>query len=456
MSTQAPETRRRANKEVREAPERAQLWPPPEGTWVALAGLLPIFAAHYFYAALYSETAFSLVMAEAVVLGVLLTRGASRRDLVRMRGLTAPAMLFGLVILVGVVQLTPWAPGGPHPVWAYVGYGPGSTTIDRSSTVAELIKLMGLACIFLVGALTGASDRRARAAVNVTLGLGLILALWAFFGSVTGSLYQSSDRRLEGHFLNANTAGTFMACLLVLSLAVLFRQLRTGSRQDRVVRAAPVGAFALTFAICLLMTASRGAAGALIAALIAFGGLHLFSAKVKISRVLLIGLATLVVGAVVIFIAGDLVIDRFSRTDRDTVLRTAVWAEHWQAFLRSPLLGYGLGSSETVNQTLINSANYSTLWNIKAILNVYLQWLEQAGLVGAIAMFGCIGSILVTTTWRALARSRMTLILFGLISVDVVFLAHGATDFALDAFSMAAMWSYFLGLQLALSQGSSR
>ncbi len=456
MSREAPETRRRARKEVREAPERTRLWPPPEGTGVALAGLLPIFAAHYFYAALYSETAFTLVMVEAVVLAVLLTRDAFRKDLVRMRGLTAPAMLFGLVILVGVLQLTPWAPGGAHPVWAYVGHGPGSTTIDRSSTVAELIKLLGLACIFLVGALTGASDRRARAAVNVTLGLGFVLALWAFFGSVTGTVYQTQGHRLEGHFLNPNTAGTFMAFMLVLSLAVLLRQLRAGSGQDRIARAVPMGAVALTFAICLLMTASRGAAGALIAALVVFGGLQLFSAKVKISRALLGGLAGLVVGGVVIFIAGDLVIDRFSRADRDAVVRTAIWAEHWQAFLRSPLLGYGLGTSETVNQTLINTANYSTLWNIKAILNVYLQWLEQAGLIGAIAMFACIGFILFTTISGALARSRMTLILFGLIAVDVVFLAHGATDFALDAFSMAAMWSYFLGLQLALSQGSSR
>lgn len=455
MSTEAPQHKKSARSEASKAPEQTRIWPPPEGTWIAAAGLLPIFAAHYLYAALYSETAFSLVMVETIVLGALLSRRALRKDLTRMRNLAVPALFFAIVILVGVIQLTPWAPGGPHPVWAYVGHSPGSTTIDRSSTVAELIKLLGLACIFLVGALTGASDRRARTAVNLLMWLGLALALWAFLGRVSGTIYQLGPR-LEGHFRNPNTAGTFMACMLVLTLALLFRQLRTGGPRDRVPRALPLGAVALTFAICLVMTASRGGAIALVAALIVFATLQVFSAKIKITRALLLGLAALLVGGVVLYIAGDRVIDRFSQTDGDVMVRTAIWAEHWRAFLASPLLGYGLGTSEVVNKTLITTANYPTLWAIKAILNVYLQWLEQAGILGAAAMFACIGSVILSTLSGTLRRSRMTLILCGLLAVDTVFLVHGFTDFALDAFSMAAMWSYLLGLQLSLSQGSSR
>ena len=456
MSTEAPVTKKRARPSASEPPQRAGIWPPPEGTWIALAGLLPIFVAHYLYAALYSETAFTLIMAEALVLAALLLRSSLRSDLGRMRGLMLPAVFFAMVISVGLLQLTPWAPGGPHPVWGYVGRGPGSTSIDRSSTVVELIKLMGLACIFLVGGITGASDTRARAAIHVTLGLGLVLALWAFFGSVTGTIYSTGGRRLEAHFLNPNTAGTFMACMLVLSTALLLRQFRTARPADRIVAVAPVAAVGLTFAVCLLMTASRGAVAALVVALAVFVGLQLFSAKLKLSRAVLIGLASVVVGGFAIYVAGDLVIERFMSTDRDAVVRTAIWSEHWQAFLASPLLGYGVGSTETVNKTLISATNYSTLQNIKAILNVYLQWLEQAGLVGAIAMFACVGTVVLTTIVGSIRRTRMTLLLFGLVSVDLVFLVHGATDFALDAYSMAAMWSYLLGLQLALSQGSTK
>lgn len=456
MSQQASKARHPARARGRSNAEPAGFWPPPEGAWVALAGLLPIFAGHYLYAALASETAFTLVMAEALVLGALLCRASFRKDLGRITGLAAPAICYALVIAVGLIQLTPWAPGGPHPVWAYIGQGPGSTTIDRSSTVVEIIKLLGLACIFLVGALTGASDRRARAAVYTIVGLGLILALWAFFGSVTGTVFQTQGRRLEGHFFNPNTAGTFMACMLVLSIALLVRQFRGANPQDRVISTAPLAAVALTFAVCLLMTASRGAALATLVALVAFAILQLFSAKLKITRAALTGLAAVVLGATVLYVAGDLVIDRFMNTDKDAVVRTAIWAEHWQAFLRSPLLGYGFGTSEAVNKTLITTTNYGTLWNIKAILNVYLQWLEQAGIVGAGSMFAVLGLVVLKAVRGALTRSRMTLVLIGLISLDAVFLVHGATDFALDAYSMAAMFAYALGLQFTLSQGTAR
>ena len=456
MSSQASKTRHPASARSRSDEDRLRLWPLPEGTWVSLAGLLPIFAGHYVYAALSSQTAFTLVMAEAVVLGALLCRATFRRDLSRMDGLILPAIFFAMVIAVGLFQLTPWAPGGPHPVWAYVGQGPGATTIDRSSTVAEIIKLMGLGCIFLVGALTGASDLRARSAVNVLLGLALILTLWAFFGSVTGTVFQTQGRRLEGHFMNPNTAGTFMAAMLVVSVALLSRRLRTASPRDRIARAAPMAAMVLTFAICLLMTASRGATVAAAIGLAIFAALQLFSTKVKVSRALIIGLAALALSILVIYVAGDVVIDRFATSDPDAQTRTAIWAEHWQAFQRSPLLGYGMGTAETVNKTLITPANYPTLWAIKAILNVYLQWLEQTGVLGAGAMFACIGAVILRTVSGALARSRMALVLFGLIAVDAVFIAHGAADFALDTFSMAAMWSYLLGLQLSLSQGSGR
>jgi len=68
-------------------------------------------------------------------------------------------------------------------------------------------------------------------------------------------------------------------------------------------------------------------------------------------------------------------------TREASVARTEIWRLHWQAFLDSPLFGYGLGGAETVSKSLLNLSNFDVLWNIKAILNVYLQWLEEAGVV---------------------------------------------------------------------------
>jgi O-antigen ligase len=117
-------------------------------------------------------------------------------------------------------------------------------------------------------------------------------------------------------------------------------------------------------------------------------------------------------------------------------------------------MGYGPGVFETVNKTLISGANFSELWNIRAAMNLYLQWLEQGGLIGAAPMFLCIALILVQTFRGAMERSRMTGPLFALLAADLLVLFHGATDFALETPSVSAFWAFLLGLQFALGQGS--
>ena len=74
-------------------------------------------------------------------------------------------------------------------------------------------------------------------------------------------------------------------------------------------------------------------------------------------------------------------------------------------------------------------------------------------MLGALPMFGLLGLLMWRAFRRTLQRSRMTSQLFALLAVDVVFLVHGASDFALETYSMAAFWAYLLGFQVRLSQG---
>ncbi|MGH1559740.1 hypothetical protein ACRAWD_22735 [Caulobacter segnis] len=92
-------------------------------------------------------------------------------------GLTSPwpGLMF-LALLVAVAwSLTPFGPGGPHPVWRYLGPEGGSITIDRSSVVINILRLLGLACLFAASQIIGASETRRRA-----LFWYLLLALGAF------------------------------------------------------------------------------------------------------------------------------------------------------------------------------------------------------------------------------------------------------------------------------------
>lgn len=178
------------------------LWPPPRDGWIAIASVGLIYAAHWFYGALVSDVALMVNIAAALLVGAALLAPRLRQDLLRLKGLGLPAGLFGLVLIVALWTLTPWTPGGPHPVWAYVGEGPGASTIDKSATLIEILKLLGLGCLFVAGLAVGARDDRARYAVQLTIAVGVIFGLWAFVGSVSGTLYSTDGRRLEAHFLN--------------------------------------------------------------------------------------------------------------------------------------------------------------------------------------------------------------------------------------------------------------
>lgn len=435
---------------------RTRLWPLPKDAWLPLASVALLYAGHFFYGALVSDVALLMGTAVALILGATLLQPKLRDELLRLKGIEGPGLLFALVILVALWTLTPWTPAGPHGVWSYVGVSPGASTIDKSATTMEIIKLVGLACFFLVGAACGARDDRARLAVQLTLVAGIVFGVWAFLGSVTGSIPQTQGHRLEAHFVNPNTAGTFFAVLLILAISELQRRLRLRGPQRDASATIIVGAAVLTFAICLLDTASRGALLSFLGAAAVFVLVQLACGSLRLSRAVLVAFAGVLAMALIVWFAGDQLIERFFRTNQDAIVRTEIWKAHWAAFVDAPLFGYGLGTAETVNKTLITEANFQVLWNIKAILHLYLQWIEEAGIVGAVPMFLCVALLIVLTFRGTLRRSRSVRLLAALIAVNAVFILHGTTDFGLQVPSMAALWAWLLGLQFALAQGSSR
>src|SRR3569832_1901825 len=82
-----------------------------------------------------------------------------------------------------------------------------------------------------------------------------------------------------------------------------------------------------------------------------------------------------------------------------------MFAVYWRAFQESPLMGYGLGTFDIVNKLNLSYSTFGEDWSQRAAHNVYLQWLLEAGLIGAIPMFSCFGLILFRT-WRGRGRRR--------------------------------------------------
>lgn len=430
-------------------------WWAQDARWLALLAPGLVFAGHALYGAMLPKTALTLALLAALLLGACLATPRLRRELGRIRDLGLPAALFAAVIVVGLWSMTPFVPGGPHPVWAYVGISPGAATLDKSQTLLELIKLLGLACMFGVGLAAGGSDERARLTINVTLAVGAVFAIWSFLSFASGSL-GPGVRRLGAAFAAPNTAATLFGMLLMLAIGAGVSRTRSAPSRSRISSAAPFAAAGLVFAVCLLATASRGGLIAAAAGLLVYAAAQVFSGKSKLSRATLGAVGAMIAGAVLLAFTGQQLVARLMGEGWELAGRREVFEAHWQAFKGAPWMGYGLGSFDTLNRLLLDARNAGDIWTVRAAHNVYLTWLEQAGLVGALPMFAALALILARTTRNGLRRTRMTGPIFALLAADVVVLAHGVTDFALETYSMAAFWSLLLGLQFSLAQGSSR
>ena len=102
----------------------------------------------------------------------------------------------------------------------------------------------------------------------------------------------------------------------------------------------------------------------------------------------------------------------------------------------------------------MTSETAAALWSIRATHNLYLQWLQEAGLVGAIPMFALVTAIIGIAGLRSGSGSgRGRTLQHGLICANGVVLIHGLTDYAVQVPSIAAFWAFLLGLQFAFGQG---
>lgn len=215
-----------------------------------------------------------------------------------------------------------------------------------------------------------------------------------------------------------------------------------------------MAALTALFATCLMLTASRAGAASTAAAIAVLMLWDAFASGRRLSaRGLIIAAAVMLAGLFLISGAGDRLWLRFDALEQDAVVRRVILDEHWEAFLASPLFGYGLGSFVDLNAMIMTPGTFGNLL-VGSAHNVYLQWLEEAGVVGAAPMFALIAFIILTSAWRAGTSHRGGELARGLVAANLVVLLHGLTDFALQEFSIAAMWAFLLGLQFAWGQSS--
>lgn len=393
-----------------------------------------------------AATAFAGLYA-AYLLGLLFTCDWARRDLCRIKGLPLQAGLFALLVTAVLWQLTPWGPDGPHPVWSYLPGRAGSLTLDRSALLLSLLQLFGLACLFVAARIIGASEARGVWSLRAAVAALSAYAAVAFIDHVG----VRRAERLSATLLSPNSAATTFGAGMLMATAAAVNRFRRHSGLMVLRRGDPeamtwLGVVAL-LATVLLMTASRGGVIASLIGLVLFLAWTVFAQRGSLrgGAGLVAAVAVLLVAAVALRSVGH-VIDRFSVTSRDVEVRSIIFTPHWDAFLSSPWSGFGLGSFPNVNQLVVTGPSLSILYDVRAAHNLYLQWLEEGGIVGTIAMVALFVSLILPILRGGLADSTTGVWARAAICATVVFLVHGVTDFALQAPAIQALCTIVLGL----------
>lgn len=363
-----------------------------------------------------------------------------------------PALMFAGLILAVCWALTPFAPGGGHPVWAYLGDGSGAVTIDRSSLILNVVRLLGLACVFVAARIIGASETRRRALI-----WWLVLALGAFAAlAIIDHVSFRPKSRLVATLLSPNSAATLMGVGVVFSVMFFSQALQRAGGSLRLERLGLDASLSLgvaaVFAVALALTASRAGVFSTVVGLAVLLTWQVLAQGRKIRAIAIVGGAAAVLVVVgVAMRSAELTAVRLENLENDVAVRKLIFEAHWQAFQASPWFGFGLGSFPVVNQMIATTENLRVLYDVRATHNLYLQWLEEGGIVGALFM----AAWLLVALWRvavegvkpgtAGAMARAT------IAATLVVLLHGLSDFAVQVPALQALFALGLGAMTAVA-----
>lgn len=328
---------------------------------------------------------------------------------------------------------------------------------DTGAAAVEYLKLAGIFTCLLLGWRLARASRSGAVFIDALL---VVSAIWAVAAiamyikdpsAAYGIKRAGGAARLAGAFSSPNSAGTFFAAASVLALArllgVFYRQ-RGRPALDRIDWRA-----ALCWILCcaaLFLTMSRSA---LLAGVICSFSIVFILSWRRVSPVLLfvfLGAAAAIL-ALIFFVPAIATFHRMENFGTAASMRSDIFRAHLEAGLTHPVFGRGLGSFITTNNTIVTAEDYSSLWSIRAAHNVYLQWFEDAGLVGLLGLFALNGAILLPIVMAAFFRAEISSRLIGILAGYLVFVMHGLTDYALQEPVLEVFLSLLLGAGLALS-----
>jgi O-antigen ligase len=386
------------------------------------------------------------------------------------RALLVPAVLFGLVIVWGLLQLSGWTPvSWASSLSANATFGLPETNhaiaFDSEQQWTALLRLLTYGGVFVLAAAFGnyASDaRRLLASIVVVATLMTLYSMVAdaINGQawVTGMvLWTPFNPFFSGTFVNANNYADYAGLAAMAALVLAFRP---GSRQEdretakqrwRRRLAVLSGLSGLWFALAIILfmgvLLSGSRAGSVSLALALMTMVAFYSRGVtRTAFVLLVPITILVL--VVLIPSGDRLVEKTARLVTAGNERNELYHVTMGAIALRPMIGWGMNSFEELSSVFQPA---SLVGNYDRAHNTYLELAFDLGIPAACALVLAV----VWVIWRCFIgfgtrgrdRELAALGVFG--SVLVGF--HSLFDFGLQIPAVTCTYVSILGIAWAQS-----
>lgn len=271
----------------------------------------------------------------------------------------------------------PLIPGaGPPVVFARDLFGPGM--------LGFLAGVLALVSGALIGQSPGAISRFLRWLV-------LFNAVWIIWGLIlrASNLDLAFDLwmvtrqgRFTGTIGNANVTAALAGAMAILSAGMLAGYLKPGRGRRPVPMALAAAGFFLFIGV-MIATASRFALLVVVLLLGILAASMVGSrARGRISAAMLRRMIAVmvVVGIILLFTAGAILMDRLSSAGGDLGDRFTLWSHYAELAGKAPLYGYGLGAFPSLNAHFLSSVEIAqAVWNVNSAHNILLQLVLNGG-----------------------------------------------------------------------------
>ena len=330
-----------------------------------------------------------------------------------------------------------------HPTWREFGLSTEAVSISPYRTIEGIVAFLCPLSAFLLGALT-VERARDRNRISGTIAV-LTVAIAAY--ALSQHLHERAfGARLMLNFGSANSAACLFGALGILNLASVLRHQTHNDSDDPIVLSsltrAPIAVTGLLLSLaCLMLTASRGG---ILSALVGLSILVLMRTRF-LSRPSFSTTAIASVICALFLIGGQFAIDRLTNLGPDAAMREQMAQTHWRAFLDRPWIGHGLNTFHELNLFYASPNAWPALHSIGSAHSIYIQLLEETGIVGAALFTLMLGPILFRVFLTATLSERRSASSAGAIAAFVAALMHGAVDFGLQTPAIAALLTYSLG-----------